>query len=74
MEDTLIKLAKRKGTQLKCRNSVKDLSTLNFANACYKACNVNKKKGLTKLIGLIFILLLLFIKNLRFSDLQKFEA
>lgn len=70
----LIELAKRKDTNLKCRNSIRDISTLNFAKSCYEACKVSNKKGIKKTIGFIFILIILFIKNLRFIDSQKFEA
>ena len=70
----LIKLAERKGTNLKCRNSIKNLSTSNFAKACYQASNATNQKLLKKIIGFIFIIIFLFIKNLRFNETQKFEA
>jgi len=70
----LIKLAERKGTNLKCRNSIRNINTSNFAKACYQASNANNKKALKKIMGFIFILILLFIKNLRLNDSQKFEA
>tara|TARA_Y100001933_G_scaffold255016_1_gene297466 strand:- start:572 stop:1810 length:1239 start_codon:yes stop_codon:yes gene_type:complete len=70
----LIQLADRKGTKLKCRNSIRDISTINFAKACYEASNASNKIRIKKITGFIFILILLFIKNLRFTDSQKFEA
>ena len=40
----------------------------------YQASNATNQKVLKKIIGFIFIILFLFIKNLRFNETQKFEA
>ena len=70
----LIELAKMDITKFECRNSIRDISTLNFAKSCFAACNNSKKNRIKKMIGFTATLLLLLIKNLRFNDLRKFEA
>lgn len=70
----LIDLSNKDETKLNCRNSISNISTYNFAKSCYQSCNTSKTNIINKMIGFISILFLLFLKNLKSTNLRKFEA
>tara|TARA_B100000242_G_scaffold108862_1_gene75807 strand:- start:1863 stop:3035 length:1173 start_codon:yes stop_codon:yes gene_type:complete len=70
----LIELSLNKETEFNCRESIKEISPLNFGNSCAKAINKRSKKNHLAIAGFLSIVILLAIKNLKFTGTQKFEA
>ena len=69
----LVELSNKEDTKSKCRESISKLNTFNFSNSCLKASMKSQKKKF-KLLGFFFITILLFLKNFKITELQKFEA